>query len=338
MIRVGIIGFGLIGRKRANVIFNDQESELVGLADVTINSLKSSPLPHSIYITDNYVDLIKRNLDVLIVSTPNKYLMPITIEATKNKIHVLSEKPLGRNWHEAEKMVRWAKDNGVLLKTGFNHRYHPSLQKAKEIVDGGGIGEIMFIRSRYGHGGRPGYEKEWRSDKDLCGGGELLDQGVHLIDLARWFIGNFESAYAILPTYFWKISPLEDNAFVLLRTPSGKIFQFHASWTNWKNILSFEIFGIDGYLQIDGLGGSYGTEKLIWGKRNRKGGVPNIQEFVFEGEDNSWSLEWEDFKQGILNGRSFVGTGEDGLEVMKTIAAIYKSAGINQTVFMNDID
>ena len=188
---------------------------------------------------------------------------------------------------------------GVILKTGFNHRHHPAIWRAHELCAEGAIGPLMFIRAVYGHGGRPGYDKEWRADADLSGGGELLDQGVHIVDLCRWFLGDFAEVFGSTATYFWDLghfesagrdSPraangqsvapssisLEDNAFALLRTADGRVAQFHTSWTQWKNRFSFEVFGRDGYLRVEGLGGSYGVERLEVGRaqagRRRAGG------------------------------------------------------------------
>src|SRR5205814_4241905 len=102
------------------------------------------------------------------------------------------------------------------VRVGFNHRYHPALRKAREIVDAGALGPLMFVRARYGHGGRIGYEREWRANPQISGGGELIDQGVHVIDLARWFLGEFRTADGVATTYFWKL-PVVDNAFLMLR-------------------------------------------------------------------------------------------------------------------------
>jgi predicted dehydrogenase len=154
----------------------------------------------------------------------------------------------------------------VILKTVFNHRYHPAVFKAHQLVADGEIRPVYFIRCIYGHGGRPGYEKEWRASRDVCGGGEMLDQGVHVVDLFRWFLGEFEEAFGYKPTCYWPME-VEDNAFALFKTAKGQVAQMHTSWTQWKNRFTFEIFGEAGYLIVEGLGGSYGVETLTIGKR-----------------------------------------------------------------------
>src|SRR5262249_24030873 len=141
------------------------------------------------------------------------------------------------------------------------HRYHPAVRKARELIEAGAVGELMFLRGRYGHGGRIGYHKEWRSNPSISGGGELIDQGVHLIDLSRWFLGDFEKISGIAQTFYWQM-PVDDNSFLLLQTGDQKTAFLHCSCTEWKNLFSFELYGRSGKLHIEGLGGSYGPEKL----------------------------------------------------------------------------
>ena len=218
-----------------------------------------------------------------------------------------------------------------VLKTGFNHRFHPHLWKAKEIVDKGGIGRVIIIRARYGHGGRPGMEKEWRSSKDLCGGGELLDQGVHVIDLIRWFGGDILEATGKVETLFWPIE-VEDNAFAILKTDRGITASFHVSWTNWRNVFSFEVFGTDGYLKTEGLGGNYGPETLEFGRRKKEGGRPDIETFDFQAKDVSWKKEWMEFKSAILENREPIGSGLDGLKANEVVEALHESNVRNGTI------
>ena len=270
MLRVGIVGCGLIGNKRAKVIMEDPESELCFSADsdpfCAGALIKEYGEGKGVAYKDWKLMLDKEKIDAVVVATPNKFLKKITLWAAHRGIHVLCEKPLGRNAWESERMVTVAGENGVVLKTGFNHRHHPGIFRAHEMVEKDEVGPIYFIRCVYGHGGRPSYEKEWRTSKDVCGGGELLDQGVHVVDLFRWFMGDFDEASGYIPTYFWDME-VEDNAFALFRTEKGQTASMHTSWTQWKNRFVFEVFGEAGYLIVDGLGGSYGVETLTVGKR-----------------------------------------------------------------------
>lgn len=160
----------------------------------------------------------------------------------------------------------------------------------------------------------------------------MLDQGVHIVDLLRWYMGEFSEVFAFGGNYFWNLGrfqsgyQLEDNAFALLRAAGGQVAQLHTSWTQWKNRFSFELFGTDGFLRMEGLGGSYGKESLTFGRRRPESGPPILEEFEFEGPDNSWQLEWQDFIQAIRTHSAPLSAGEDGLETMKVIAAFYESA------------
>jgi predicted dehydrogenase len=190
----------------------------------------------------------------------------------------------------------------------------------------GDLGPLFFIHAIYGHGGRPGYEKEWRGDPDLAGGGELLDQGVHLLDLSRWFLGDLDVVAAVTPRWHWDVAPLEDNAFVLLQTPSGQIANLHTSWTMWKNKFSFEALGRDGYARIDGLGGSYGVESLTVGHKRTEGGVPVETCTTYEQADPSWEADWRDLVTSIEEGRGPEVDAEAGLAVMQLVDEIYETA------------
>jgi len=199
------------------------------------------------------------------------------------------------------------------------------MQQARKWLDEGAIGEPIFLRCRYGIGGRPGYEKEWRMNPEISGGGQLMDQGMHALDLARWFLGDFTEVSGFLQTAFWDIAPLEDNAFALLRTEKEKVASIHVSWTQWKNLFSLEIFGQDGYCAVEGLGGSYGIEKAVLGKRAFQ--KPFQEEIIeFGGEDRSWQEEWQEFVNAIKEDREPLGNSVDGLEALKLAQAIYKSA------------
>jgi predicted dehydrogenase len=248
--------------------------------------------------------------------------------------HVLCEKPLSRTIAEAEEILKVARTNKVVLKCGFNHRHHPGILKAKEWQSKGIIGEINFIRCRYGICGRPGYEKEWRANPQIVSGGQLMEQGIHVIDLFRWFLGDFSKVTGFTATRHWKMAPLEDNAFALFETEKGQVASLHSSLTQWINLFSFEIFGQDGYVLVEGLGGGYGTEKAILGKRALL--EPFREEVTeFRGADTSWRDEWHEFLTAISEGREPLGNGNDGLEALRIVNAIYQSAASSKVVYLN---
>lgn len=330
--KVAIIGAGNIGGKRAISINKFHYSKVVVVVDVDYEKAKKLSRELQAETESDWKKVLKRkDIDIVVVSCINKYLAPISITALGERKHVLCEKPLGRNCEESKKIIEAAQRNRVRLKTGFNHRHLPAIVKAKQLLDNGKIGKLCFMRCRYGHGGRPGYEKEWRANKELCGGGELLDQGVHVIDLFRWFAGDFDEAFGYIHTCFWNMK-VEDNAFAMLKNKSGIIASMHTSWTQWKNLFSFEIFGTDGYLTIDGLGGNYGVETLKIGKRKPEGGPPKEEIIKFSDGDVSWETEWREFISAIKENREPNGNGWDGYQANKIIEAIYKSVRVGESV------
>ena len=257
---VGIVGCGLIGHKRAESLL---PGYLRAVADISKERAEhlAKKYPGVTPYTD-WEDMICRDdLSIIIVSTTNNWLAPITLAAVNAGKHVLVEKPAARHFSEVDPIIEAAKKQKVWVMVGYNLRCHPSFQKAREIINGGSLGNIMYIRGRYGHGGRPGYEKEWRADPVISGGGELLDQGIHLIDLSRWFLGEFTQVQGNIHTFYWEM-PVEDNGFMYLQNAAGQVAWLQVSCTEWKNLFSFEIFCKKGKLQVDGIGGSYGTERL----------------------------------------------------------------------------
>jgi predicted dehydrogenase len=233
---------------------------------------------------------------------------------------------MGRNLREAEQMLAAADAADRVLKVGFNHRYHPAIAEARRCVDRGDIGRVINARCRYGHGGRPGYEREWRGNRELAGGGELTDQGVHVVDLLHWFIGVPNAAFAYLQTAVWPLGDLEDNAFGLFRFDAGVVAEFHTSWTQWKNLFSLEVFGETGAVAVEGLGRSYGTETLILTTRRPEGGVPEQEVRTYTGADDSWSAEWDDFVRAVTTTATPLGSARDGLIAMAMLDALYRSA------------
>ena len=325
MIHVAVIGCGLIGKRRACEAAEHPNSKLLMVAD--INPMAAGELAKEYgcrALTDWREVIASPEVDAVAVATHNGMLAEITIAALEAGKHVLVEKPMGRNLMEALKMAAATREQ--VLKIGFNHRYHPGIFKAYQLYKQGLIGDIISIRVRYGHGGRPGYEKEWRGNPELAGGGELTDQGVHIADLIHWFAGLPTEAFAYLQTAVWPIAPLEDNGFGLFRFANGAVANFHTSWTQWKNLFSFEVYGTNGALTVEGLGKSYGVERLVAALRKPEGGVPDMKEMVFDQPDFSWKLEWEEFLAAVETGSPYLGTPEDGVAAMRMLDALYRSA------------
>ena len=320
-----IIGCGLIGRKRAAAL---RGANLVYTCDLdaarAADLAKSSPGAQA--VTDYATVLADPKVDAVIVSTLNASLAPITLAAVKAGKHVLVEKPGAIVARELEEIEQVAQGRGVRVRIGYNHRFHPSFRKAREIFTSGVLGPLMFLRARYGHGGRKGYDREWRADPKLSGGGELIDQGVHLIDLAGWFFGEFATVEGHATTSFWDMK-VDDHAFLSLRTAAGQTAWLHVSCTEWKNMFSLEIYGRDGKLAIDGLGGSYGVERLAYYRMLPQMGPPETTIWEYPGGDDSWRLETEEFITDIRQGREPSPSLRDGIRTMKVVEEIYRRSG-----------
>jgi predicted dehydrogenase len=238
------------------------------------------------------------DVDVVFVATTHDMLPRVAEQAVAAGKHTLIEKPGARTAKELEPVKAAAARTGALVRIGFNHRYHRAFRKARELFEGGALGDLMFVRARYGHGGRSGYEKEWRANPEISGGGEGIDQGMHLIDLASWFLGDFIHVQGYAATFYWDMT-VEDNSFFLLRTANNRTAFLHASCTEWKNTFSFEIYGKLAKLEISGLGGSYGTERLHYYRMTPEMGPPETTIFEYPMADNSWQIEWQAFAEDI---------------------------------------
>lgn len=323
MLNFGIIGCGLIGQKRAKAL--GQGGRLVACADTNLNRALSLSDTYQAHSFDNYHDLLALpGLEAVVVATLHDSLAEITLAAIHAGKHVLVEKPAARFPQELEPVMVAADQMGVKVRVGFNHRYHRAIRKAKQLIDDGALGDLMFLRARYGHGGRVGYDKEWRSRPELSGGGELIDQGPHLIDLSRWFLSQeFVEVQGFAHTYYWDM-PVDDNGFMLLKTANHQTAFLHVSCTEWKNLFSMEIYGRDGKLEISGLGGSYGVERLTWYKMLPEMGPPETTTWEYPMADNSWAVELTEFYDDILLNRSVDAGLQDAYESLKVIQYIYR--------------
>ena len=251
---IGIIGCGLIGQKRAKAL---GEGRLISCADMNEARAKELACSKDVKVfTDWHKLLALPEVEVVVIATLHDSLAKITLAAIEAGKHVLVEKPAARISSELVPVMRAAERCNVKVHVGFNHRYHRAFRKARKLFESGALGQLMFIRARYGHGGRIGYDKEWRAKPELSGGGELIDQGPHLIDLSRWFLGEFNDVRGFVHTYYWDM-PVDDNSFMILKTEKQQVAFLHVSCTEWKNLFSMEIYGHNAKLEISGLGGCW---------------------------------------------------------------------------------
>jgi predicted dehydrogenase len=281
---------------------------------------------HNARATTDWQEAVSgQDIDVVFVATTHDMLPRVAEAAAAAGKHVLIEKPGARRAAELDAVKAAAKRTGALVRIGFNHRYHRAFQKAREIFDTGALGELMFLRARYGHGGRIGYDREWRANPDISGGGEGIDQGMHLIDLARWFLGDIRHVEGHAATYYWDM-PVDDNSFYLLRTAGDQTAFLHASWTEWKNTFSFEIYGKRAKLDISGLGGSYGVERLAYYAMSPAMGPPETTIFEYPMADDSWSREWQAFAEDIRTARAPCPGIEDAQAALRVVEEVYRKS------------
>jgi predicted dehydrogenase len=321
---VAVIGCGRVGTKRA-VAAVERGDRVVALHDKDHDRARAlaEQLPGEPAVARSSAEALARDgVELAIVATPHADLAGIAIEAVRSGCHVLVEKPGARDASELEELAGEAERAQRVVGVGYNHRFHPAILHTRALVADGAYGELLFVRACYGHGGRPGYEREWRADRAVAGGGELLDQGVHLVDLARFFMGDVELAFAELRTSFWD-APVEDNAFLALRGTDGGFAWLHASWTEWKNRFAFEIALRSARLDVCGLGGSYGPEHLVLHEMRPEMGPPMTTSWEWPQPDGSWRLELDDLDGALAGERSQGARLEDGLAVLRIVEDAY---------------
>ncbi len=335
-----IIGYGYMGQIRKRVVDSLPELELVGICDQFLSPAQiDSDCP---YYPDYQTAINQLQPDIVFVCTPNQYSPDICIYALEHGCHVFCEKPPGRNLLDIQRVIK-AEQARPKQKVmfGFNHRHHPAILEAKSIVKAGRMGQIMWLRGLYGKSGGSGqdFEKSWRNIPEVSGGGILLDQGIHMLDLFRFFCGDFEEIQGMLTTAYWHI-PVEDNAFVLLRNKKGQIAQLHSSATLWKHTFRLEIGLAGGYLIVQGLlskSGSYGREMLTIGRKPKRYedvavGNPR-EEVVYFDTDLSWDVQVHDLIDCIKTGRSVTDSSTtDALQVMRIINTVYQQAEVAYAV------
>jgi len=323
--RVALVGCGLVGQKRLNLLPPGSVTVACDLQLARAQKLAAQS-PGCVATESVEQALETPNVDVAMIATVNASLAPLAIQAAQAGKHVLVEKPAAISVKQLDELEAVAARRGALVRVGYNHRYHPAALKALEIFRSGALGLMMFVRGRYGQGGRLGYDKEWRADPKLSGGGELIDQGVHLIDLAGIFLGDFTTVEGHLSTCFWNM-PVDDNAFISLRNASGATAWLHASCTEWKNLFSLEIYGRHGKLHWEGLGGSYGVERLTFYKMLPEMGPPETTVHEFPRGDDSWRIEMNEFYEDIRLKRTPVPGLKEAKAALRVVEQLHARSG-----------
>lgn len=326
-LKVGIVGLGHMGRIRAREIARRPDMELIAGSDPNPDAADDFP---GIRYSSDYRDVLDAGVDAVFVCTPNRFTPEVTIAALDAGKHVLCEKPPGRTIADINAIIAAEKRNPQCkLKFGFNHRYHAGVQEAKRIISSGRLGNLLWVRGVYGKSGGSGFEESWRNTAEVGGGGILLDQGIHMLDLFRFFCGDFVEVKSMVTTAYWNVE-VEDNAFALLRNGEGRIAMLHSSSTQWKHRFNLEIYLSEGYLSINGIltsSRSYGDETITVARRRFDEGFAvgkPREEVIYFDTDPSWELEVRDFAECIQQDVPITsGTSLDALKAMELVYSIY---------------
>jgi predicted dehydrogenase len=326
-LRVGVLGCGQIGAKRAQALAT--QDVLVGCCDLDSAAAEELAGRHGARVLATPQELFELDPEVVVVAVVHDQLAGLVEQALAAGAHVLVEKPAGISTAQVERLIECERESGRMVKVGFNHRFHGGIARAVEEVHSGRHGDLMHVRARYGHGGRPGYDREWRADPLRSGGGELIDQGMHLLDICNWLAGPLPLHSALLRTQFWD-AEVEDNAALMLgesglRTAPWALL--HVSWTEWKNLFSLEIYCHTAKIQIDGLVRSYGPQRLRIYTMGPALGPPALEEFDYPEEDRSWAAEWEHLAEAVVaaDGRPLLGDLLSARDAWRQVEAAYEN-------------
>lgn len=325
MYKIAILGMGKIGQKRKDFIRDIDTGDFVGSwdpYDPSLNDQYASP-------QDIFNDT---NIDAVFICTTNNLLKDLTIQALQAGKHVFCEKPPAFTAVEVEEIQQVERYSGKILMYGLNHRQHGAVKKMKSIVDTGDYGKILWMRGRYGKSVDDDFFTTWRADKKLAGGGILLDQGIHMLDLFLHLGGSFDEVKAFVSNQYWSIDGIEDNVFTIMKNnETGLVASLHSTMTQWRHLFSLEVFMEAGYMVLNGLKTSSQTygEEVLTVARNRSTAPAATWEdeerFAFD-VDDSMSQEVHLFYDSIRSGkRPSSGNSDDARNVMMLIDAIYEN-------------
>ncbi len=331
-LKCGIIGYGYMGEIRHRVIRDHPKLELSTICEATPEKLLNQK---EILVVSNPIDVIDSDLDVIFVCTPNHLIPEITAQSLGRGKHVFCEKPPGKTLADIQLMQNAEKHNpGTKLMFGFNHRFHPGVIKAKAIADSGRMGKVIALRGLYGKSGGKNFSKSWRNDLEISGGGILLDQGIHMLDLFNYFLGGFTSVKSFMSNCQWNFD-VEDNAVVILKNETDQLAMLHSSATFWKHMFQLNIILEHGYLKLEGLlskTGSYGRETLVIGRRQFEDETEAVgnpsEETIYFDKDLSWELEVGKFVDFINNDQQVSEcNSDDAYNAMELVQRCYQDSG-----------
>ena len=317
--KFAVIGLGSFGIKRARAIKDSKIADLVYLYDTSKENAEKASNLLGVPIKNYNEILSDKSIDVVCVCTPNKYHKDIIIDVLKSEKHVFCEKPYVRNAKEANEILEVTKNSKGVLQLASNHRFFESVMFARKLVKEGTIGKVLSFNGRIGHNGER-LKDSWFWKKDISGGGTLLDNGCHLLDLSRVFVGNFTSGKGLTSNVYWKNIEVEDTASGIFKTDDDRTATIYCSWRLLSGYFFFEINGTDGYINVDGRFDTHGGDKIFWSNIKEKKVLSKDFSHI---KPNSYLLEIENFISNVKNNKKISPSAEDGLEIMKMIEFIY---------------
>ena len=326
ILKVGIAGYGVVGKRRRVFIDQNPHFKTVAVSDITFGS--DGVAGDGIHFFSDFNSLFSQGLDVLFVSLPNYLAAEATIAGLERDMHVFCEKPPGRTVQDIRNVIDVEKKHPDLkLKYGFNHRYHDSVIEVKRIIDSGQFGRVINLRGIYGKSSIIPFSGGWRSERKYAGGGILLDQGIHMLDMIRYFAGDFEEIKSFVSNGYWR-HDVEDNAYALMRNRKGCVAMVHSTATQWQHKFGLEISLEDGLIELSGIlsgSKSYGQEKMTIVPRKEGSSVGSFHETTTSYlDDNSWRDEVNEFADVIVNNKPVVnGNSHDALKVMEMVYRVY---------------
>ena len=324
-IKIGFLGLGKMGKIRYQTF--DQMEKCITHAVYEYDG--NITTPENLKRKKSAEKLItSRDIDTVVISVPNYLIKPYVIACLDAGKHVFCEKPPGMNLLEVMAMKTAMEKSGCKLMFGFNHRHHQSIIKAKKEVDSGRFGEILWMRGRYGKSVPDNFFQNWRSQKELAGGGIFLDQGIHILDLFMHLVGKFDEVKSFVSNLYWK-GDVEDNVFALFKNNKGQVASLHSTMTQWRHIFSLEIFMENGYIVLNGLktsSNSYGEEKLTFAMNRTEAPAAtwtDEEQHTF-GIDDSWERELTIFRDAVLEDRPIESCGiDDAVQLMEMVDQVY---------------
>lgn len=336
-LKIGIAGYGIVGKRRHEYIRQHPDLQVTAICEQSFTP-NFSELP-GIACFNNYKQLLETELDLLFVCLPNNIAAEVTIAGLEKGLHVFCEKPPGRDVDDIKQVIEAEKKHPELkLKYGFNHRYHESVKEALRIIQSGELGEVLNLRGVYGKSRVIPFSGGWRSKRELAGGGILLDQGIHMVDLMRLFCGEFVEVKSFISNEFWK-HDVEDNAFAIMKDEKGRIAMLNSTATQWQHKFNLEISLSQGYIELHGIlsgSKSYGEEKIVIGERDEDSNDGQMKSKTIKFlQDNSWKDEIYEFADAVINNKQIEsGTSNDALQTMKLVYSIY----YNDVIWRNKFD